>query len=174
MNLLPQDVLIMLKFVVSGSNVWTYASIAHDLEMSSSMVFNGVKRAAQARLFDPNRKKPRLRALEEFLVHGAKYAFAPDIGTMTRGMPTAFASPALRDRISFKPEEIYVWPHPIGENRGLSFSPLYKSVPEICMQDGTLHEILGLVDALRLGGAREGNLARELLGKLLREYARRT
>ena len=108
------------------------------------------------------------KSLKEFLIHGVKYAFPPTIGSMTRGIPTAFASPAFRDRLSYRAEEIYVWPHPLGESRGLSFSPLYKAVPEISMKDKKLYEVLGLVDALRLGTARESKIAAELLGSLLR------
>lgn len=171
MNLLPQDVLIMIKLVISSSGGWTYNTIAYELGMSPSMVFNGVKRATQARIFDPNRKRPRRKALEEFLIHGMKYAFPPDIGSMTRGIPTVFASPALRGHLSYDSEEIYVWPYPQGHERGISFSPLYKSVPEIAMKDEKLYAALGLVDAIRLGRVRENKLAERLLFDMLRYNA---
>jgi hypothetical protein len=168
MNLLPQDVLIMIKLAVSSSEGWTYNKIAHELDMSPSMAHSGVKRATQARLFDPNRKRPRRKALEEFLVHGMKYAFPPDIGSLTRGIPTAFASPAFEGHLSYDPEEIYVWPYSEGSHRGISFSPLYRSVPEIALKDETLYSALGLVDALRLGRARESKLAEKLLVDMLK------
>lgn len=171
MNLLPQDVLIMIKLAIPSSGGWTYNTIAYELGMSPSMVFNGVKRATQARIFDSNRKRPRRKALEEFLIHGMKYAFPPDIGSMTRGIPTAFASPALRDHLSYDSEEIYVWPYPQGHERGISFSPLYKSVPEIAMKDEKLYAALGLVDAIRLGKVRENKLAERLLYDMLRYNA---
>jgi hypothetical protein len=162
MNLLPQDVLIMIKLAVSSSEGWTYNKIAHELDMSPSMAHSGVKRANQARLFDPNRKRPRRKALEEFLVHGMKYAFPPDIGSSTRGIPTAFASPAFEGHLSYDPEEIYVWPYAEGSHRGIS------SVPEIAMKDERLYSALGLVDALRLGRARESKLAEKLLVDMLK------
>ena len=167
MNLLPQDVLIMIKLAVSSSEGWTYDKIARELDMSSSMAHSGVKRAIQARLFDPNRRRPRRKALEEFLIHGMKYAFPPDIGSLTRGIPTAFASPAFKGRLSYDPEEIYVWPCAEGSHRGISFSPLYRSVPEIALKDERLYSALGLVDALRLGRARESKLAEQLLVEML-------
>jgi len=168
MNLLPQDVLIMIKLVVSSREGWTYNRIAHELNMSPSMAHSGVKRAIQARLFDPNRKRPRRKALEEFLIHGMKYAFPPDIGSLTRGIPTAFASPAFEGHLSYDPEEIYLWPYAEGSHRGISFSPLYRSVPEIAMKDERLYSALGLVDALRLGRARESKLAEKLLVDMLK------
>ena len=168
MNLLPQDVLIMIKLAASSREGWTYNKFAHELDMSPSMVHSGVKRATQARLYDPNRKRPRRKALEEFLIHGIKYAFPPDIGSLTRGIPTAFASPAFEGHLSYGPEEIYVWPYAEGSHRGVRFSPLYRSVPEIAMKDERLYSALGLVDALRLGRARESKRAEKLLADMLR------
>jgi hypothetical protein len=106
--------------------------------------------------------------LEEFLIHGVKYSFPPDIGSMTRGIPTGFASPALRDNFSYAPDNLYVWPYSKGHERGISFSPLYKSIPELAMKDEKLYAALGLVDAIRLGRARESNLAEKLLIDMLR------
>ena len=45
--------------------------------------------------------------------------------------------------------------------------PLYPSVPEAALKDEKLHELLALVDALRVGRAREKELAiRELKKRL--------
>lgn len=168
MNLLSQDVLLMIKLAVSCPEGWTYNRIAYELGMSASMAYNGVKRATQSRLFDPNRKRPRRKALEEFLIHGVKYAFPPDIGSLTRGIPTAFASPAFEGYLSYNSEDIYVWPYSEGSHRGISLSPLYRSVPEVAIRDERLYSALGLLDAIRLGRARESKLAEELLVDLLR------
>jgi hypothetical protein len=72
-----------------------------------------------------------------------KYAFPPDIGSLTRGIPTAFASPAFGGHLSYDPEEIYVWPYAEGSHRGISFSPLYRSVPEIALKDERLYSAWG-------------------------------
>ena len=168
MNLLPQDILIMVKLTLSAPRDWSYNTIAYELSMSPSMAFSAVKRASQSGLFD---KKPRRKPLEEFLIHGVKYAFPPDIGSITRGIPTAFASPALRDHFAFDPENIYVWPYSRGHERGISFSPLYKSIPEIATKDEKIYTALGLIDAIRLGRARESNLAEKLLIEILRTHA---
>ena len=43
--------------------------------------------------------------------------------------------------------------------------PLYKSVPEAALNDPLLHEMLALVDAIRVGSAREKKIAVEELKK---------
>ncbi len=169
MNLLPQDVFMMLKLALSAPVDWTYDKVAYELGLSPSMAYNAIKRATQARLFDRQRKRPRRKALEEFLVHGVKYAYPPDIGTMTRGIPTAFASPMLRNEFAHTGQkaDIYVWAHPNGHQRGIELSPLYKSVPDIAGRDEKLYSALGLLDAIRIGRARERTLAEKLLLEML-------
>lgn len=61
-----------------------------------------------------------------------------------------------------------VWPHPEGEVRGESLEPLYPSAVDAARRDSKLYECLALVDALRIGRAREKNLAIDLLSKRLR------
>ena len=65
-------------------------------------------------------------------------------------------------------DENYVWPSAKGTMRGQSILPLYPSVPDAVNNDNQLHELLSLVDALRIGKARERKLAiEELTNRLL-------
>ncbi|MCL5405710.1 MAG: hypothetical protein M1398_03160 [Deltaproteobacteria bacterium] len=159
MILKPQDILILIKLVVLGKSEWSYAPLGLELSMSPSEVHSGLKRAVAARLFDEQRRKPVKKALEEFLVHGVKYAFPPSRGGLTRGMPTSFAGPPLRDLIVASGELPPVWPDPEGEEQGYEFSPLYKSVPKAAAKDFKLYELLVLVDAIRDSRAREREIA---------------
>jgi len=70
----------LLKLVTSREIEWSYPSLAHDLFMSASEAHAGVKRAGAARLMDLQRRVPLKKALEEFLIHGVKYAFPPTRG----------------------------------------------------------------------------------------------
>ncbi|MCP4602370.1 MAG: hypothetical protein GY847_17955 [Proteobacteria bacterium] len=169
MNLLPQDVLVMLKLSLLQRDSWTYNEIAYELKMSPSMVHSAVKRTTNARLFVSHRKRPHRKALEEFLIHGVKYAFAAQIGTVTRGVPTAFAWAGLKDQIQYKTNEIYVWPHPNGSERGIELLPLYRSVPEIALADERLYSALAALDAIRVGRAREQKMAKAALLSILNE-----
>ena len=159
MILKPQDILILIKLVVLGKSDWSYSSLGLELSMSPSEVHSGLKRAVSARLFDEQRRKPVKKALEEFLVHGLKYAFPPSRGGLTRGMPTSFAGPPLRDLMVASGELPPVWPDPEGEEQGYEFSPLYKSVPKAAAKDFKLYELLVLVDAIRDSRAREREIA---------------
>jgi hypothetical protein len=81
------------------------------------------------------------------------------MGEMTRGMPTIYSVDPLKALLSGSDEPQPVWPDPMGDVRGSSFSPLYKSIPKAARKDKTLYELLTLVDAIRGGRARERELA---------------
>ncbi len=164
MVLKPQDVFILLKLVALGERDWTYPGLAQELGMSASEVHKGVRRAVAARLMDASRQRPVLGALEEFLVHGVRYAFPPDRGSLTRGLVTGYAGPPLRNLIVQPEAPPPVWPDPEGDTQGVSFSPLYRTVPGAARRDARLYELLVLADALRGGGARERELASRELG----------
>ena len=159
MILKPQDILILIKLVALGEAEWSYSSLGVELSMSPSEVHSGLKRAVAARLMDEQRRRPVKRALEEFLIHGVKYAYPPSRGGLTRGMPTSFAGPPLRDLLVSSDQLPPVWPDPEGEEQGYEFSPLYKSVPKAAARDPKLYELLVLVDAIRDSRAREREIA---------------
>ncbi len=168
----PQDVLVMLKLVALGQRPWSYARLAVDLGMSPSQLHSAVRRALAVQLAVKNQDaiKPHMRNLEEFLVHGLRYVFVPQLGQPTRGMPTSYAAPPLEAHFAKSAELPPVWPDPEGTVRGVEFAPLYKLAPQAARADPTLYELLVLVDAIRGGRAREHNLAIKVLGKRLAQY----
>jgi hypothetical protein len=166
MILKPQDVVILLKIVALDEKEWSYPTLAGELFMSVSETHGGIKRAVAARLAEPGAGKRktgaiaiRKTALEEFLIHGVKYAFPPDRGEITRGMPTGYAAPFFVKRIASSNDPSPVWPTPEGAFKGYAFSPLYKSVPKSAGADIRLYELLALLDAIRDGRARERDIA---------------
>lgn len=167
MILKPQDVYILLKLISLGETDWSYSFLADELHMSPSEVHSGIKRATIAKLFDAHRKRPIKKSLEEFILHGVRYAYPPETGGLTRGIPTSYAAPPLNKLISQPAEEPPVWPDPEGHTMGFAFSPLFKSVPKAVATDSKLYELLALVDAIRGGRARERDIAtRELKTRL--------
>lgn len=158
----PQDVLVLLKLVVSDDE-WTYPSLAYALGMSASEVHAAIIRAGESGLLNPSTKRPNRQALLEFLVHGLRYVFPAARGGVTRGLPTAHAALPLSDRIAAGGELVPVWPDPEGEVRGEELRPLYPSVPGAARRDPALYKLLALVDAIRGGRARERSLAIEEL-----------
>lgn len=143
--------------------------IASQLEMSPSEVHGAMKRLQSSRLLHgPQLKnKPNISALEEFLLHGLKYAFPAEHGQPTRGLPTSYAAPPLKTEIRATEEMPPVWPWHEGKVRGIAFAPLYKTAPAASLQDPLLYELLALLDAIRDGRARERKIAeRELIKRL--------
>jgi hypothetical protein len=169
MELKAQDVLLLLKLVCYGSEPWSYAKLAQDLGMSTSMIFASVKRVQTAGLLETggHPARPTRGNLKEFLIHGAKYVFPVIRGGATRGIPTSYAAPPLNREIGKSTEPPPVWPHPEGKVRGLEFSPIHRNAPGAALKDPKLYELLALLDALRGGRARERELAvRELQARL--------
>ena len=172
MMLKPQDVLICLKIALVGGQDWSYQSLADALFLSPSEAHAGAKRAEAARLLDLRRKTVYRSALTEFLIHGVRYAYPPQRGGLTRGVPTGYAAPPLARQFSSVQGDPPVWPTPEGRVRGYEFSPLYPSVPKAAAKDEQLYELLALVDAIRDGRARESGLAAgELKARLCEPHA---
>ena len=73
----PQDIAVLLKLLKARNKRPTYAQLAVDLYMSSSEVHASIRRARAARLIHGSELGDRVnpKALEEFLVHGIRYAF---------------------------------------------------------------------------------------------------
>jgi hypothetical protein len=171
-QLKPQDVLVLLKLAVRNDPVWSYPQIAAALGMSASEVHAAIQRAVLARLaviHQPRVIGVHSQNLLEFLLHGVKYAFPVVRGPITRGHPTGYAAPVLRNRIVHGEGLPPVWPDPEGTVRGESFSPLYPSQAAIraILADPPMYDASALVDAIRGGSARERKVAAELLERLM-------
>ena len=170
MMLKPQDIVVALKLCgYAPDDRPPYAVIAKDIKMSPSEIHSAVKRLKYSRLLHGSEmnEKPNLSALEEFLIHGIKYAFPAERGGLTRGMPTSYAAEPLCRLIKAGSEPVPVWADPSGTTRGISIIPLYKTVPDAARLDSLLYERLALIDAIRDGRARERNLAEKELKKSL-------
>jgi hypothetical protein len=170
MYLKPQDVVVLIKLLGYGPKRPPYAQIAKELFLSASEVHASVQRAKRAHLLGgtESRETPNKSAMEEFLIHGLKYAFPPQRGELTRGVPTAFGAEPLKSLISPGNDPPPVWPFPEGKTRGYSFAPLYKTVPQAALRDSFLYEMLALIDSIRDGRTRERHIAEEELKVRLR------
>lgn len=159
---------MLFKVAAHPQQAWTYAALAESLFISLGEVHASVKRAKVAGLATVGEDKrwvPVRPALLEFALHGARYAFPGIIGAARRGVPTAYGTAPLAALINSAPGDVPVWPYPHGTVRGPSLTPIYRTAPQAALADPVLHEWLALLDALRIGRARE----RELGWKLLSE-----
>jgi DNA-binding Lrp family transcriptional regulator len=159
------DVVVLLKLLVAGAGK-TYAGLSKELGMSASEIHAAVRRCADAGLINFETRRPLRKPLEEYLLHGVRYAFPAKRGSLARGIPTAHAAPPLVGKIGLD-DLPPVWPDPEGNTKGYALEPLYGSVPKAAKRDRKLYELLALVDAIRIGRARERKLAEEELKKRL-------
>lgn len=165
----PQDIVVALKLCLDGERL-SYGDLAVALGMSASEVHAAVRRLAGARLVEPETKQVRRVALCNFLVHGVPHAFPANPREVTRGMSTAWAAPVMSGQV--QTEQLPpVWPDPTGTVQGVAVKPLYPSVPGAARRDPALYDLLALVDALRIGRARERAFAESELSQRLNVHA---
>jgi len=189
----PQDLLVALKLAAMrlshGQDIsnplagvvdeshrpigieWSYRSLAKQLDISVSEISAAIQRGLAARLLirkdASSRPEPVFRSLREFVVHGVKYVYPAEKGEPTRGIPTAYAAPVLRDKLVDTDELVPVWPYARGSVRGYSLMPIYPSVPIAAARDPVLYDLLALLDAFRAGRARERSIAENLINEIL-------
>ena len=159
----PQDLVVLFKIISLGEKPWNQLTIADELFMSKSEISQSIARSKYAGLLHITGKSVYRLSLMEFLQFGVCFVFPQKPGPIVRGVPTAHSASPLNARI--RSEEDFVWPSAKGRSRGQSIMPLFSSVVDAVKLDKDLYEMLSLVDALRVGKAREKNIAIEELKK---------
>lgn len=146
---------------------YSVRALQASLGISKTEVASALKRCQQIGLLrlDPSTQLPRVnsKALLGFIEHGLRYVFPVKPAEMVRGIPTSFSAPVLQGKLMSGGDLIHVWPDAYGTRKGQSITPLFKTVPGAVKKDPRLYEYLALIDAVRLGNAREANLANQLL-----------
>ena len=160
-TLRPQDLVVLLKLLIMEGRSWNQISLAKSLFLSQSEISASLKRSAYARLLQNKGKEIAKQPFMDLLQYGVPFMFPQQPGVVVRGIPTAHSAEPLVNLISSS--ENYIWPYAKGHMRGHSILPLYPSVIQAVEMDPQLYEYLALIDAIRVGRAREKNLALELL-----------
>lgn len=146
---------------------YSVRALQASLGISKTEIAAALKRCQQIGLLrsDHATQVPRVntKALLGFIEYGLRYVFPVKPAEIVRGIPTGFSAPVLQDKLMSGGELIHVWPDAFGNRKGQSIAPLFKTVPGAVKKDPLLYEYLALIDAIRLGNARETNLAIELL-----------
>ena len=163
----PQDIVVLLKIIASDNNQWRNLDIAYSLKISPSEVSEVLNRCKIAKLINKEKREVHLNALTEFLVYGLKYVFPAEPGAIAKGIPTAHSASPIKEKI-ISSTESYVWPNSKGNLRGQSIDPLYKTIPEAALEDQKFYELIALVDTIRIGKAREVNMAIDELKNRIR------
>lgn len=165
----PQDVAVLFAVHLMRREKFTFAALGRKLRLSTGEVHASVNRAALSRLvlLLPQASPEVIGvAFREFLVHGLRFAFPAIQGGVTRGLLTGLDATAARGAVDAEALPP-VWATAEGSQRGYAIAPLYPAAPAACQDDPQLHEMLALADALRIGSAREREIAIELLEQRL-------
>lgn len=157
----PHDIVVLLKIAAKGKQQWFMKDLSSELNISASEISESINRSVIAGLLAPDKKNVMKLSLLDFLEFGLRYVYPEQPGALVRGIPTAHSAAPLKDIIVSK--ENYVWPSGKGTMRGQAISPLYPSVVDAVQKDDQLHELLALVDAIRVGRAREKEMAVKML-----------
>jgi len=143
--------------------------LASELNISPAEVSMALDRARGVGFLDSEKRRVLKAPLLEFLIHAVKYVFPAEPGPLCRGIATSHAAPPLVGRIVSEDSDRYVWPSDEGDVRGQEIVPLYPSAPGAARRDPKLYALLALIDALRVGRARERNLAAQEIESRLSE-----
>jgi len=157
--LTPYDVCVVLQLSLSPD--FNYRDLAESVGLSLSVVHKSLRRLELARLYSKSSRGVHMKGLLEFLTKGVPYVFPGEIGVEVQGIPTAYSAPALAEHLSFVTH--VVWPSKDGTIRGQSLPPLCKAAPNFPRTNPNLYRLLTLVDALRIGRARDRSIAADLL-----------
>ena len=172
-----KDILLLLKLVsleqspsAASKEHYSVRGLEASTGISKSELSHALNRCVKVGLVARHHRTDLLqvnrRALLGLLREGVKYVFPASLGAVVRGMPTAFAAPGLQGKVMSAGDLIPVWPHAQSSQMGQGVEPLHKSVPEAASKDANLYEMLALVDAIRLGNAREAAVAAGLLEEI--------
>ena len=167
----PHDIVILLKMITLGDKKWSIEEVSDNLDISIGEISKAMDRNVIAGLVSSDKARVNKLALRDFLISGIKYVFPPQPGSSTRGIPTAHSAPPVNQYI-VEGNENYVWKYYKGTKRGSSIVPLYPAIPKIIEKQPELYEFLTIVDAIRIGRAREVEIAIKELDKRLGNYVK--
>jgi hypothetical protein len=169
-SLKPQDLAIAFKLLMLRSEWLPYSELGKQMHMSQFEAHAAAQRLVAARLanLEDGAVRPIRSLIHPFVFYGAVYMFPAVRTDITVGIPTAYGTSPLNEKVLFSGEFPPVWPSETGTVRGPGLLPLYENAPKAALEDNALYQLLALFDALRIGQAREKNLASDLLQERLR------
>lgn len=159
MTLRSLDVLVVLKLAASPDAPMSYKELGESVGVSPSQAHAAVRRAREARLLNES-MGVRRRSVAEMLVGGVRYFIPAREGAESRGMATSYGAAPIKELFG-EFERVPVWPTVEGGARGPSVEPIYPTAPLAAQKDEALYRLLAMVDAIRVGRAREVAAGRE-------------
>lgn len=165
-SLKPQDVALLVKLLALKKDDWRQIDIAIDLGLSQGEVAKALSRLIKSGLVQD--KRVNRSAALEFILHAVKYIFPAEVGALAAGVPTAISSPMHERMVVQRGDDSYVWPSIHGSIRGQMIKPFYPQLAEAALKDSDFYGLMSAIEILRVGRARERNLAAQYLEKKIK------
>jgi hypothetical protein len=160
-RLLSIDLLVAMKLAAHEGEPTSVRQLEDDLGLSKSGAANSLRRLRELDLLKVDatggRRVNRL-LLRDCLEHAVRWIAPAHVGEFELGLPTAHAAEALKQRLTGDDDPVVI-PLPHGPLRGRAVSPLHPLAPAAAATDPKLYRLLAVVDALRIGRARDRQLA---------------
>jgi MarR family len=158
----PLDLLVALKLAAGrpADDQFSVRELAASLGVPKSNIQRSMERLAAHALVvvgPDGRRLNRLNARDLF-AHGVRWIAPAKVGKIVLGLPTAHAAPPLASQLPGDADPVVI-PLDEGPVRGRSVTPIHPSAPAAAKNDHKLHELLAIVDGIRIGGAREREVA---------------
>lgn len=165
----PHDILVISKIIVAGETDWKQTDLAEGLLMSQSEISASLRRSDRAHLLNKREKILYPQNVLDFMVHGFPYVFPVEIGPVSKGVPTALSHPLFLESFPL-PAIPFVWASKAGDILGQSITPLHPRQAEAALKDEGLYQLLACLDVIRMGKAREKQVAMLTIESLIQSY----
>lgn len=164
----PSDLALLLLIVAyeDEQEDWHQRRLATALQVSLGGVNQALQRLAGTQLYDPHFRRVQRAHLREALQTGLRFIYPTSAGEIAHGLPTAASASPLKEALG-PGTQTYVWPEESGAVEGLAVVPLTPGVVHAAKESPRFHEYMALVDALRVGRARERARAQAILADRL-------
>jgi hypothetical protein len=158
----PADILVLLKVVLHEKD--SVRSLADGLGIPHASVQNSLDSLKRVGLLSGSGGSRHFDRFEvrDFLVHASRFIAPASPGALAYGIPTAHAAAPLKQKLLADDDPVVIPAEPdgkLGMTEGRAIEPLHKNVPHAVRRDPELYKLVALVDALRIGRARERKIA---------------
>jgi DNA-binding Lrp family transcriptional regulator len=162
------DLLVLLKLAAATGASASVRALAAELGISKSAVANSLNRLAELELTKGEAASRRVNKLaaRDLLEHAVRWLAPAKVGDWELGLPTAHSEEHLAARLRGDADPV-VLPLAHGPLRGRAIPPVHPQAPAAAARDPRLHRLLAIVDALRIGRAREREIAASELRQCL-------
>jgi hypothetical protein len=137
-------------------------ALSSELGISPAEMSGVVQRCKSLGLLNPDCTVPQ-QPFFKLLEHGLRFFLPALSGIDVLGVPTAWGNSTVAKVLRGPKNRTPVWAADLGEVHGPAVTPLFRSVPYIVPSRPKLYAALAAVDLLRLSGARETEVALDLL-----------